>query len=816
MKTLVLLLAASLAWAEVRLSGRVTNENNTPLAGVRVRISGPAALETTTDPAGLFAVQLPSAGEYYLHADHTGFFRLKDRPITLQEGTQDVLLVLNPVRDILETIEVYEKPSPLELGRNATEQRLDNHEIHAVPYTATNSIRNAMRILPGMVQDGRGGLHLYGAAEEQTLYLLDGFQINDPLTGRFDSRVSIEAVQSVELAGGALAAEYGKGSGGALSITTRAGDDRLRYSGTNFVPGVENHKGLVLGSWTPRFNLSGPILKGRAWFSDSIALQYIKHIVEELPKGEDRTASWRLTNHLHNQVNLTPSNILYTGFLATMWTAPRSGLGVLDPVETTVDRRSRQWFFHVKDQIYFARGFLAEIGFASNRTFGREIPQGHGLFVMTPEGKRGNFFVDSARSAGRDQALANFIMPSFAAAGAHRIKSGLDLQRISYEQDARRTGYEHYRADNTLLRRVVFFGSGALRRSTATAAAYLQDSWQVKPNLLIELGARTDWDRIVKHWSMAPRAAFSWRPRWWENTKISGGFAIVHDEPALRVFTRPLDQYSSATYFDPRGTPVRTGALSIFTIERDRFRLPRYQNWNLGIEQALPASMHGRVSWMRRRGRRGFSYTNTLSPETPPSPSYVDQYRTSLFDAIYGLGNFRRDIYDGVEVQVRQTIDRQYGWMVSYTRSRALSTGALDVTIDEPLLFDDTFGRLAWDTPNRVLSWGYLPTPWKNWAVAYLLETRDGLPFTVSSDDGHVFEEVNSRRFPAFFDLNFHLERRFTFRHYRWALRMGFNNITGHHNPTVVNSNTSSPNFLSYYGSQGRSANFRIRWLGRL
>ena len=36
-----------------------------------------------------------------------------------------------------------------------------------------------------------------------------------------------------------------------------------------FLPTVENQKGWMIGGWNPHFNLSGPLLKNRAWFSDS-------------------------------------------------------------------------------------------------------------------------------------------------------------------------------------------------------------------------------------------------------------------------------------------------------------------------------------------------------------------------------------------------------------------------------------------------------------------------------------------------------------------------------------------------------------------
>ena len=92
----------------------------------------------------------------------------------------------------------------------------------------------------------------------------------------------------------------------------------------------------MIGDWTPRGGLSGPLRKGRAWFSDSITAQYVKHVVEELPQGLDRVADWRLSNLLHTQVNLTPSNILFGGFLLNYWNAPRQGRDALARMETRV------------------------------------------------------------------------------------------------------------------------------------------------------------------------------------------------------------------------------------------------------------------------------------------------------------------------------------------------------------------------------------------------------------------------------------------------------------------------------------------------
>ncbi|MEK7406833.1 MAG: TonB-dependent receptor [Acidobacteriota bacterium] len=810
---------SQVAYGGVRLSGRVVDENNVAVPGAQIvlRSAGRPGvrLQAVADPTGAFAFEVERGGDYLISAEREGYFRLAGQPLKLERDGQEITLVLNPVREIFERVTVAYSPPAIDFERTAPRERLTSTQIQAVPYPSTNTLRNAMRVMPGVVQDARGGIHLSGGTEEQVLYTLDGFQINDPLTGRFESRLSVDSVRTMEVSTGNVAAEFGKGAAGTLAIRTSAGDDRWRYSATNFVPAVESRKGLFIDGWTPRFGVSGPIYKGRAWFSESIDLHYMKHVVEELPKGEDRTTSWRTNNLLRNQINLTPSNILYTGFLINAWTAPRHGLSMLDPPETTVDRRSRQWFFNIKDQLYFGRGALLEAGYGANRTFGREVPQGQEIYQFWPEGKRGNFFADAVRKARRDQLLANLFLPSFTWGGGHQLKLGLDVDSAGYWQDVRRTGYENFRADNSLVRAVRFGGSGRLERPNLEAACYAQDSWKVRPGLLVEMGLRHDWDQIVGNHSLAPRIGAAWMPARLESTKISASFGMVYDATNLRVFTRPLDQYSLSTYYHRDGSVRHGPAVSVFTIGDLPLKTPRYRNWNLALEQRLPGGIYARFQYLRRRGRYGFTYENIVGPDSPPSPEMQAAFGGLVFDAVNRLGNLRRDVFDSFELTARQTFMQQYEWMASYTRARAFSNAVVDVSVDDPIIISRNVGPMPWDAPNRLVSWGYLPLFRRNWALAYMVETRNGFPFSVQDDEGKLVGELNERRFPASFELNLHIERRFFFKRNRWALRAGFNNITNHKNYNTVNNNTASSRFLTFYGGQSRSLNFRIRWLGR-
>lgn len=802
------------ARAEVRFSGKITGETGTPIRGARVILrSATIATISVSDPTGAFTTVVFAPGKYRLEVEREGYFLLTRNNLELREGDNEANLVLTPVREVIESVDVTANPGAVDMDRTTPEITLSGNDVLNVPYPATNNLRNALRIMPGMVQDGRGGVHLHGGAEEQTLYTLEGFQINDPLSGRFESRLSVESLQSLEATAGRPRAEYGKGSAGVLAIRTRTGDDRLRYSATNFIPGVEYQKGLLIGGWTPRANVSGPWKRGKAWFSDSFDLQYINNVVRDLPRGQDRTPSWRWSNLLHNQVNLTPSNILTVGSLINFWFAPQTGLSVLDPLETTVDRRSRQWFTYLKDQMYFRRGALLEIGLAHNRTFGREIPQGRNIYVVTPWGRRGNNFLDATRKAGRDQFVVNYFLPAIPLAGEHQVKMGLDLDRLSYWQDVSRTAIEFATVDFVPVRRTLYRGNGEFRRINFETSAYLQDSWRVRPGLLLELGARLDWDRLLRNWNFSPRLGFAWSPR--ERTKIFGGFARIFDATSLRVFTRPLDQYSVSTYYDPQGSVLRGPAIAFYRIANPTLASPRYHNWNIGWEQELPRKIQARVNFIRRRGSRGFTYLNEARDGAPPLLDEFDGLRNPLFDAIYSLSTFRSDRYSAVEIQFRQPIRQQYEWLFSYTRSRSRSNAVVDQSIDEPLLIDNNAGSLPWDTPNRWLSWGYLPTPFRNWAVAYLAEWRTGFPYSLQDNNGQIVGQVNALRYPVFFEMNLHLERKLVFRNQWWALRFGANNFTNHRNPNVINNIVGSPFFGQMFGGQSRAFTVRARWLGK-
>jgi hypothetical protein len=138
----------------------------------------------------------------------------------------------------------------------------------------------------------------------------------------------------------------------------------------------------------------------------------------------------------------------------------------------------------------------------------------------------------------------------------------------------------------------------------------------------------------------------------------------------------------------------------------------------------------------------------------------------------------------------------------------------LDFSIDNVLFGPQAGGPLPWDTPNRFLSSGYMPLPGK-FTLAYSVDLRDGFPFSLVNENQQLLGAPGSMRFPRYFSLDLQFERRIRLFGFIWALRAGFNDITNRSNPSVVNNDIDSPEFLTYGGIQGRALTARIRLLGR-
>lgn len=819
------------AWAkagvsvpQARLLITVVDDNGRPIAGARATLEHTEAgiLRTgETDHVGRCAFLDLPAGMYRLRVEKERFYTVTVPDVRLPEN-EAMEIVLRRQQELVEVMEVTPSSSVLDPWQTAARVELSASEILTLPTPVMRDLRYALAMLPGVVQDPSGNLHIAGSATSQTLTTLDGFTITHPITGQLDLRVSVDAVREVSVHHSRYSAEYGRGSGGVLELSTAMGDDRFRFSATDVLPSLQHRKGIHLNNWTPRATVSGPLQKRRAWFYEAAEGEYDVAIVEELPRGADRNRAWRLGNLTKVQVNASASHLLTLTFLTHRFRSPYDGLSRFAPRETT--RRVSQGadFFALKGQAYRPDGLLFEYGVGLAHFRDAEHPRGDAPYLLSPEGSGGHFFRTADHRAHRLQGILNLTLPSFFWRGRHEVKIGTEWIHVGARERVRRRPLILVRADGTPVRAVSFSPTPETRVTNVELAFYGQNRWVFASRGVVEFGLRFDWDSMHRAVRWSPRAAASYLLTADRRTKLTGGLGLFHDATPLDVVLRSQSGRRQDLFYARDGRAVEEIVEIAFRADVRALASPRAFIWSLGVERQLPAGFVLSLEVLQKRGHHGWGYLPALESEGAMPARSDPRERSAVSPAVgpltrhqvFELRDHKRDRYDALQVTLRWNLREAHPLLASYVRSRARSNAVLDFAPDLLVWGAQAGGPLPWDTPHRFLLWGWAPLP-KRFTLAYTVEWRDGYPFLVVNEAQRLVEPPNRRRLPTYFSLNLHLERRFRFLGLHWALRAGLNNVTNHPNPSTVNNNVDSPHFLTWGGMERRAFVGRLRLLGR-
>jgi hypothetical protein len=795
-----------------------------------------------TDFAGHCVFSNLPVATFHLRVEKQGFYAAV-LPSVQPQIAAAIDVTLSHLQEVKSVVNVKESPSPIDPAQVSSKEEITGIDVIDIPYPATNDYRNVLNFIPGVVQDASGQPHIAGAQTYQTLTLLDGFNVSQPANGLLLARVSTDAFRSIEVEPSREPAEYGKASGGVVGLNTGIGDDHFHIIATNFIPSLQDKNGIALDQWTPRITLSGPIRTRKMWFFDAIEGEYDNFIVTQLPSNEDADHYWRAGNLAKVQTNLTSRNILTTSFLFNYLDDQHSGLSPLQPVPTTPQDAETAYIGTVKDQHYFSGGELLESGFNVSQYNLTLTPLGTQPYYQTLNAAGGNYYLHAQTNARRWQGLSNLYLPPHYAHGRHDIKLGVDIDRLEYDAQFLRQPISFWPGQTALTpngacptnasgipitpspctRYSVFFGGNYSTTDNFESSAYIEDRWQLSNRVLVEPGLRLDWDEIVRKPLISPRLAGTYVVDNSGNTKLSAGVGLVYDATDLILIARPYAGEREDYFFNSSGQPTDlsgsviptpTPVLSTFTVNRQNLEAPRFFNWSIALEKKLPASLFMKAEFTQRQGTHDFVYN---TPNNLPGGNFI-------------LQNTRDDRYTAFQITLRRNFGQRYSVMGSYTRSSTHSDQALDFNVDTPILgrvvpgtstivSPQAPGPLLWDAPNRFLSWGFLPffrlPIIHDLDLAYSAELRNGFPFNVFTDQQLLYGSPGSYRFPTYFTLNLALEKRFHLFGYYWALRGGFDDITGASNPVVVNADVNSPQFLTFSGYNRRSFTSRIRFLGK-
>jgi outer membrane receptor protein involved in Fe transport len=268
------------------LSGRVVDQQGAAVPGVTVTATNPATgLVRTTVTAADGSYRFPSlpVGTYNVAAELSGFATVTTENVTLNVATARELEISLKQASVTEAITVT-ADAPLVATEPSIGTVVSQNELENLPLNG-RQFANLASLAPGTTlsvnadptKPGQLTVALNGGSGRNVNYLVDGGDNTDDTIGGALQNFNLEAVQEFKIQTMQYKAEYGRSSGGVLSVVTKTGTNDLSGSVYGFFRDkqfnekteTEEQAGADKGEYERKQyggSLGGPIVKDKAHF----------------------------------------------------------------------------------------------------------------------------------------------------------------------------------------------------------------------------------------------------------------------------------------------------------------------------------------------------------------------------------------------------------------------------------------------------------------------------------------------------------------------------------------------------------------------
>ncbi len=268
--------------------GRTVDESGSVLPGVTVTMTNTATnfeKVVVTDENGRFYSPLMPLGPYKVSASLEGFATLIREGLELQLGGEINLTITLTIAQVEQEIVVTGAAPLIETTRSESQIRIDDAAVEGLPNDGRNFLE-FVKLTPGatIVQGPDGEeLSITGQKGINNNIMIDGADFNNPFFGeqRGGQRPAFtfnqDAVKEVLVITDGAPAEFGRSSGGFVSVVTKSGTNDLRWSGHFFYQddSLSESPQLPSGGREPDFSfdrsqigftLGGPLKQDKAFF----------------------------------------------------------------------------------------------------------------------------------------------------------------------------------------------------------------------------------------------------------------------------------------------------------------------------------------------------------------------------------------------------------------------------------------------------------------------------------------------------------------------------------------------------------------------
>lgn len=240
-----------------RIQGKVIDQaTQQPLPAVNVVIKG-TYMGAATDLDGKYFIDKISPGQYDLEVSLIGY------KIQLKTGVKVAAGQMQTINFELEEsvlafgqeIVVIGKKPLLEVDLTASEESFSANDIEQ---KIVENVDDIITQQAGVVKSDNE-IHIRGGRADESLYIVDGISIKDPLSGYGSTLyINADAIKELKVITGGFNAEYGQAMSGIIDVVTKEGGDEYNgaltvksdYLGLDF---YDNYNAQIV-----EFNFGGP------------------------------------------------------------------------------------------------------------------------------------------------------------------------------------------------------------------------------------------------------------------------------------------------------------------------------------------------------------------------------------------------------------------------------------------------------------------------------------------------------------------------------------------------------------------------------
>ncbi|HEX4566299.1 MAG TPA: carboxypeptidase-like regulatory domain-containing protein, partial [Vicinamibacterales bacterium] len=375
-------------------------------------------------PDGTFRFEGAQIGSCAIVASLDGF-KPVSKTIVIKAGEPASVVLLLEIESLHQVVQVTASRDGISSDTIAAKvETVSQDTINRAPI-ASSRFQDALPLIPGVVRGPDGQISVSGSRSSQMAIMLSNTLSTDPITGEDAVQLPLDAVDEVQVHRAAFAPEFGLSNGAVTTVQMKEGGDAWSFSFNDLEPRARFRDGSSHGieSWTPRFSVGGPIVKGRLNLFEAVEYGYSQTPVFSLPPVAQDTKDESFESY--TRIDWKPTVVDHIS--ASLVVAPRkttyAGLNTFNPQPVTSDIEKQDYFVTLTHQRVVGQSGVLD-SWIGLKQFGRTVDpsQREGPMVLAPDVNSGSYFNSQDVTSRRAEFVSNYTFTPFGP--AHVLKAG--------------------------------------------------------------------------------------------------------------------------------------------------------------------------------------------------------------------------------------------------------------------------------------------------------------------------------------------------------------------------------------------------------